>query len=115
MYGSASMRTCARSRIVTIAALPPSPLQDIARKILVLHNVSQFLPHISRVDDDVLSLHIWGVKGNLIEQAFHHRMQAPCADVLGALVNRHRDRRNLVDGVIGECHLYALSLQKGAI
>ena len=49
---------------------------------------------------------------DFVEHTFHHCMEATGADVFGALIDRHGDRCNLIDGIIGEGHLHPFSLQQ---
>ncbi len=52
------------------------------------------------------------VKGDLVEQSLHHRVQAPGADVLGLLVHLGGQRRHALDRVFGERDLDAFGRQQ---
>src|ERR1700752_1478167 len=65
--------------------------QDIPRQILILHQRPQMRIHIRRVDAIALPVPICRLERNLVEQPLQHRVQAPRAYVLGALVDLERD------------------------
>ncbi len=46
-------------------------LQNISGQILILHNVSQHLPYIFRVNRDMLALLLRRIKAQLVEHALH--------------------------------------------
>ena len=58
--------------------------------------------HIRRVDDDRLARPVGGGEGDLVEDALHHRLQPPCADILDRRVHLHRDAGDRVDRIVGE-------------
>src|SRR6476660_4151456 len=77
-------------------------LEDIAAQIGVAGEVSHGLLDIVRVYRDALAALVGRGEGNLVEDALHHRLQAPRADVLDARIDLDRDRGQCVDGIIGE-------------
>src|ERR1700712_150447 len=103
MYSSASCRTLAFSISSSMTGTPAEAaehssgsLQDKPGQILVLQNRQQDALHVARLDDDLLFDALRGTERKLLEQCFHHGMQAPGPDVLRALI---RGGSKLGDGV----------------
>src|SRR5215475_1499486 len=91
------------------------PLQDVAAEVLVLHQLPEVCVDVLGVDGH-LSLAIagplTGLVGHGLEQPFDHGLQAPRADVLGALVDVEGDLGDAPNAVGREIHLYALGSQE---
>src|SRR6267143_1230081 len=98
MYGSASSRTSALFGSVTDASRPglsgARPSQNVPRQVLVARDVAEARVHVAGIDREILAGHIGSVEGDLLEELLHDRVQAPCADVLRARVDLHRDLRD---------------------
>src|SRR5258707_5478158 len=74
--------------------------QHVARQILVLDHVRQYALHVGRVDRHRLSVHFAGVERQLVEHTLEDRVQAPGADVFGALVDGGGKAGQLGDGIV---------------
>src|SRR4029078_13277778 len=66
-------------------------LQDVAGKVLVAGNVLQPRVDVGGVDLDRLAGVARRLERDVVEQALHHRVQTPRADVLLTLVDGERD------------------------
>src|SRR2546426_8563249 len=88
------------------------PSQDEARQVLVLEDLLEPLADVCSVDQYLPATHLGRVERDLVEQALHHRVEAPCTDVLGPLVHLGRDARDLGDGVVAEDELHALGVEE---
>src|SRR6267378_3649314 len=103
MYGSASMRISTRLTSLSITGSPRlrlrlslPRLEDVSRQVLVPPDVGETLPDVLRVDRELLARQVRGVERDIFQELLHHRVQAPRADVLRALVHTHG---NLGDGL----------------
>ena len=66
---------------------------------------------VLRVDQYVCRLSlvlVGGLVRHRLQQALHHGMQPPCADVLGALVDLEGDLGDAADAVLRKFDLHAL-------
>ena len=66
-------------------------LEDVARQVLVLRQVGELGVDRGAVEAHRLAGAVRRVEAHLVEQALHHRREAPRADVLGALVDVEGD------------------------
>src|SRR5260370_10545248 len=102
MYGSASMRISTGLTSLSITGWPRRRLrlsllsQDVSRKVRVPPDVGEPLSDVLRVDRELLARQVRGVERDIFQELLHHRVQAPRADVLRALVHAHG---NLGDGL----------------
>ena len=78
----------------------------------LLGEVADVLLHVGGVDDDLLALLVGGVEGDVVEDALHHRREAPRADILDIGVHLHGDIGDGLDGVRRELKLDALGLHQ---
>src|SRR6266567_3652922 len=69
-------------------------LQNVPAQILIFHNVREHFADIISVHGDVLAFSVRRRKADLIEHAFHNRVQSPRADVFRAFVYAKREARN---------------------
>jgi len=86
--------------------------EDESREVLVLNHVGKARLDVGAVDDHVLVAHLRGVEGELVEQAFEDGVEAPRADVLGAIVDRLGHGRDLVDGLVAHLDLESLGFEQ---
>jgi len=112
-----------RAGSVPAAALhdsPPAPpstsihretAKEISRKIRVPSDRVEPIANVSRVDRDVTAL-FGCAERDLVEDALEHRMESPRADVLGLLVDAHRDLRDLGDRIGGHVEVDAVGAQQ---
>jgi hypothetical protein len=75
-----------RSRRTASNAGLQQRLQHVTGEILALREIFQAGIHIRGIDSHRLCAAA-GIKGNLFQQALHHRMQTPRADVFGAFID----------------------------
>src|SRR5262252_1132455 len=109
MYGSASSRISARRGSVTGRG-PWS--QNEPRKVLVAGDVAEPVANVRGVDRQLLARQVRGLEGDLLEELFHHRIEAPGADVLRARVHLHRDLRDRLHRLRREPEGHLLRLQQ---
>src|SRR5262249_37765772 len=64
--------------------------QNVAREVLVLDERGEMPVDVRGVDAVALTALVRGLERDLVEQPLEHRVQAPRADVLGALVDLER-------------------------
>ena len=83
-----------------IKAAPPS--EDEFGQIGVLGQIAHSRAHIAGVDPLDLAGALGGGEGNLIQQAFHHRVQAASADIFHRPIDLDRQIGKRVNGVVGE-------------
>src|SRR5690348_9877365 len=100
-----------------IARIVPfrAALQNVARQILVLDQCRQMAVDVTRVDRILFPILVRRLEGNRIKQTLEHRMQAPRADVLGALVHLESDFCHAADTIGREFQRDALGSEQGGV
>src|SRR5450755_2299229 len=83
-------RMMPRTRWNTPAPSGYGPLQDVLRQVFVLDDAGQALVDVRSVDGNSCALELGRVKGNVIEQPLHDRIESSRADILLALVDGER-------------------------
>src|SRR5471032_106917 len=107
-----STRNCIFCRVARALFAIASSLQRVARQVFVDGQRVEPRVDVGRVDDHRLAARLGGRERQLLEQLFHHRVQAARADVLGALVDREGDFGQPVDALGSELDLHVLGRQQ---
>src|SRR5262249_25527040 len=94
---------------------PPSISQNVTAEILVLHDLRQLLAHVVGIYFDRLFLQVGTFEGDLLQQLLENRVQPPRADILGRFVHARGKGGDLLNGVVGERELDALSVEQRLI
>ncbi len=93
----------------------PQPLQNIPAQILVFDNIGKSLAYVCGVHDKLLAFPVRRGKADLVEHAFHDRMQPPRPNIFRALIHPERKARNLFQGVFRKLQLHALGLEQRGV
>ena len=118
--GSDASRSTARSnarrerKAVDSEAVSGQALEDVACQVLAGGQRGQAAGDGVGIDH-VFAGGAAGVEGNVLQQFFHHRVQAAGADVLGALVHLEGDFGDAADAVVGEFQRHAFGRQQGFV
>ncbi len=102
---------------MAVGTIRYSNLQDKPGEILVAGHFAQMLVdevggHFHRL---LPGAGVGGGIGNLLQQVLHQGVQAPGADILGALVDLKADLRNSAHPVRLEFQFQALGTQQGPV
>src|SRR3569623_1088247 len=89
--------------------------EDVAAHVLVLREPCELLSDIGAIDGEGLAGMIGGVERDGLEQPLHHRVQAACTDVLGALVDRPGDLGEAADAVVVKLQRHTLGREQRAV
>src|SRR5215203_3801984 len=86
--------------------------QDVARQIFVADDVVEHAADVRVVDRHRLVGEVRPLERDLVEQLFHHGMEAPRPDVFRLVVDFGGERRNAIDGLLGESERDALGVEQ---
>src|SRR6185369_1691572 len=106
IYGRASSRISTRRGSITGCS------QNEPRQVLVPSDVAQAVVHERGVDGQLLAGKIRRIERDLLEELFHHRIEAPGANILRARVHLHRDLRDRLHRLRGEPEGHLFRLQE---
>src|SRR5690349_15816590 len=96
----------------TVAGSRRAPrLENVPAQIGVLRDARELLADELGVDGERLPATIFGLEADILEQLFHHRLQAARADILDGFVDLGGDAGECLDAVVGELNRDALGAQ----
>ena len=58
---------------------------------------------IRGIDSQLTTVLVCRLEGNILQQTFQHRMQAPCTDILGLFINTVGNLGDALDTALDKC------------
>src|SRR5262245_52013780 len=92
-----------------------SRLQNVARQILVFHDVRQHFSNIVRVHCNLLAFFLRRLEAEFIEHALHDGVQAAGSDIFRALVYTEGEVSNFIQCLWSELELHAFGFEQSSV
>src|SRR5882724_7601296 len=82
-------------------------LKNVPRQVFVFHQFAEIALDVLAVDEDMGTVPVGGIEGHGLQQPLHDGVQAPRADVLGALIDLESHLGEALHAGPGEFEVHA--------